>query len=346
MAQAATPKCLKGCCLSTIITILLIVVFIGVAVAVVLNMTPDKLGIADIAFDFLGGKTLRDYGLADVKIKEAFKLLKEIMNPDEDAIVTNRYDESSDGASARDNTANSSVVKQDGSYDYASIVSEKVVYDKAYLKNYNDTTLAYMFDSMISSAETGIEAEGDPDSTGVKFLRELSANVNEVTIKEADGGYTLRIVASISLAPLKQDFEEALKSANIPQSLVKLPDRIYIVSYGTVTADAEGKLVATPVDIRINDVENAVADVLFAVLAENASEAAGESDSEAVDKNNINGEILDAFAGIINNLGRIGVATTDENGEVVAGSERYGAEGQKAHGLTVITYTADEGTAE
>lgn len=344
MAQPATPKCLKGCCLTILIIVLLVVVLIGVSVAVVLNMTPERLGIADMPLDFLGGKTLRDYGLADVKLKEAVKLFKEMMNPDEDKIVLNRFDESVDKPAAQSNAANSSILKEDGSYDFSSVVSEKAVYDKVYLKRYLDTTLAYMFDSMISSAETSVEAEGDPDSTGVKFLRDINANVNEVTISASGDGYTLRIVASISLKPLQDELKNALANAKIPQSLIKIPDRVYIVSYAAISADGEGKLITVPQDIRINDVENAVADAIFAALADSASDAAGDNAGaiETSDKNAINGEILNAFAAVINNLGRIGTASVQNGDEVAAGSERYGNEGLGDHFLTVITYTADD----
>lgn len=344
MAQPATPKCLKGCCLTILIIVLLVVVLIGVSVAVVLNMTPDRLGIADIAFDFLGGKTLRDYGLADVKLKEAVKLFKEIMNPDEDKIITNRFDESTDKPAAMSNADNSSMAKEDGSYDFSSAVSGKVVYDKVYLKRYLDTTLAYMFDSMISSAENGVEAEGDPDSTGVKFLRDINANVNEVTISASGNGYTLRIVASISLETLQDELKNALADAKIPQSLIKIPDRIYIVSYATISADGEGRLVTVPQDIRVNDVENAVADAIFAVLADSAADAAGDN-ADAIDvsdKNDINAEILKAFASVINNLGRIGTASVQNGDEVTAGSERYGNAGLGDHFLTLITYAAED----
>ena len=344
MAQPATPKCLKGCCLTILIIVLLVVVLIGVSVAVVLNMTPDRLGIADIAFDFLGGKTLRDYGLADVKLKEAVKLFKEIMNPDEDKIITNRFDESTDKPAAQSNADNSSMAKEDGSYDFSSAVSGKVVYDKVYLKRYLDTTLAYMFDSMISSAENGVEAEGDPDSTGVKFLRDINANVNEVTISASGNGYTLRIVASISLETLQDELKNALADAKIPQSLIKIPDRIYIVSYATISADGEGRLVTVPQDIRVNDVENVVADAIFAVLADSAADAAGDN-ADAIDvsdKNDINAEILKAFASVINNLGRIGTASVQNGDEVTAGSERYGNAGLGDHFLTLITYAAED----
>lgn len=346
MAQPVTPKCLKGCCLSVIIVVLLIAALIGVSVAVVLNMTPDKLGIADMPLEFLNGKTLRDYGLADVKIKEAFKLLKGIMNPDEDAIVTNRYNESVDKPAAQENAANSNIVKENGGYDYSSIVSDKVVYDKEYLKTYNDTTIAYIFDSMIKDMETGIEAEGDPDSTGVKFLRDLQANVDEVTIAESGDGYSLRIVASISLASLQEELRTALSSAKIPQFLIKIPDRIYIVSYGTLTADGKGKPSVSPADIRINDMENAVADVIFSVLSEKAAESGGgdyEGQLDPNDKNSVNAELLDAFASAIGNLGKIGTATVkDGTDEIVKGSEIYGVSGISAHKLTVITYTSAE----
>lgn len=64
----------KGC-LSASIALLLIVVIITAFVVVVLNLTPAKLGMADIALT--EGKTAADLGMENSKIKEVIQLIIE-----------------------------------------------------------------------------------------------------------------------------------------------------------------------------------------------------------------------------------------------------------------------------
>ena len=63
-----------GCLIKLLIAVLIVAVVLGVAAAVILNMTPEQLGIADVD---INGTTLREMGLADVKIKEVLKFVKD-----------------------------------------------------------------------------------------------------------------------------------------------------------------------------------------------------------------------------------------------------------------------------
>lgn len=64
----------KGC-LSASIALLLIIVIITAFVVVALNLTPAKLGMADIAL--IEGKTATDLGMENSKIKEVIQLILE-----------------------------------------------------------------------------------------------------------------------------------------------------------------------------------------------------------------------------------------------------------------------------
>lgn len=66
----------KGC-LSASIVLLLIVIIITAFVVVVLNLTPAKLGLADLAL--VEGKTATDLGLQDSKVKEVIQQIIQII---------------------------------------------------------------------------------------------------------------------------------------------------------------------------------------------------------------------------------------------------------------------------
>ncbi|MBO7155927.1 MAG: hypothetical protein J6V83_00820, partial [Clostridia bacterium] len=114
MAQPAHTGCLKGCIITPIITFIVLVLIIVIGVTVVLNMTPEKLGLADM--ELFEGETLRSLGLADVKIKEVFKLIKSIMDePDESTIVTNKFDAQTEQTTTNSVVSGSNIVQADDS---------------------------------------------------------------------------------------------------------------------------------------------------------------------------------------------------------------------------------------
>ena len=302
-----------GCLVKIIIAILVIIVLLVIAAVIAVNLTPEQIGIADLD---IGGVTLRELGLADVKFKEMFTLLNGVMNPDVDNIVTNRYD-------------------PDVEFKYSEVLEQTVIYDKEYLYTYSDTTLAYLFQQMLNEAETeGAEVNND----AIAFLRDLNAEIDEVTINDLGGGkYELRVVASIDITEFKNEIMK-----NIPAAVarfVTLPDRVYIVSYSDITADSEGQLVTTGKSIRINDMQSVVADAIFKVVAGSASDKI-EGENGSVDQNSVNDMVGEGFAEVIANLGRIGSADINAETKEVVGNVNFGVSGIKANALTVITYTA------
>lgn len=320
-----------GCLVKIIIAILVIIVLLVIAAVIAVNLTPEQIGIADLD---IGGVTLRELGLADVKFKEMFTLLNGVMNPDVDNIVTNRYDPDVAKPEADGNLA-AATNTGDGEFKYSEVLEQTVIYDKEYLYTYSDTTLAYLFQQMLNEAETaGAEVNND----AIAFLRDLNAEIDEVTINDLGGGkYELRVVASIDITDFKNEIMK-----NIPAAvarLVTLPDRVYIVSYSDITADSEGQLVTTGKSIRINDMQSVVADAIFKVVAGSASDKI-EGENGSVDQNSVNDMVGEGFAEVIANLGRIGSADINAETKEVVGNVNFGVSGIKANALTVITYTA------
>lgn len=293
MAQPSTPGLIKGCIIVPLVTILVLVLVVVGGGLIVLNMTPADLGLADV--ELFEGETLATLGLADVKLKEIPKFLKELMNPDETKILENQFDATQEQGKAEENIANSSVQKKEnGDIDYSSIVTDKIIYPTKQNIEYNDTTLAYIFNQMVADgAESSDEA--------VEFLQELDASIAEVSIKE-DG--TLRIVAYIDLSSLTGELKQALDEAGVG-SFVKIPERVYLVSYSGLSIDAEGKLVAESKSLKINDSDSPISNAIMKVLARKANEVA-EDEGQQIDtsENVVNGKIGEAFVAVVSNLGK------------------------------------------
>ena len=117
-------------------------------------------------------------------------------------------------------------------------------------------------------------------------------------------GDRLRIVAYIELASLTDDLKSALDEAGVG-SFVKIPDKVYLVSYSGLTIDAEGNLVTQSKSLKINDSDSPISTAIMKVLAKKANEVASEEGqqvdtSEAV----VNGKIGEAFVAVVSNLGK------------------------------------------
>lgn len=313
------------CCLRSVIGIVLVIAIIVIAAVAVLNMTPAKLGFADTKI--MGEQSLRDLGFADTSIWNIIKSIKSFAKVDEKAIVTNGYDTTLDKESADSNLANSNLPKDgEGNIDYVSIASGNVIYDNEYLFTYSDTTIAYIFHSMITSANSS--AEGD----SMKYLRDINADISEVTITKDGENTNLRIVVKIDLSSLKTKIKSSLGGA---ANLLPIPDKVFIVSYSTMTATDEGIITTTGQSIKINDTDNAISAAIFRVLANEAEDRGAQTDTEFV-----NGKVGAAFSEVISHLGKVGIADVDTNGIVIASTKQLGAGGIFNHSLKLITNTA------
>lgn len=320
-----------GCLIKLLIAVVIVAVILGIAVAVVLNMTPEQLGLADVE---INGTTLREMGLADVKLKEVFKFLKDVINADSDKIVQNPYAPETEKTASENNLQSAVNVgaSASGGVVYSDILKDKVVYDEEYFYEYKDTTLAYIFQSILDEGEAALSA----DNGAVDFLRDIGGKVEEISIYSSGTGYELRTVFSVDLGGFKSEIESL-----IPLKIVKIPDRIYLVGYSSLGADSEGMLVTEGRAIRINDVDSVVADAIFKVLSDAAEENV-DTDEDLGDENTVNDLIGEGFAAVVANLGKVGLAVYDPDTRLVTGETTLGEDGIGEHALTLITYTSSD----
>lgn len=300
--------------------IIILVVIICIAGAVLLNMTPNQLGFGDkVLYDDI---TLDGIGLGDTKLYKIASSIQGILNPNESKIVDNEVNSEVEEAKVTEAFAEGNLAKtEDGSYDYLDLIDNQVLYDEEYLLSYSDTTLAFIFDSMVSQAEDGADAN-------FQFLADMEASVSEISITKENDAYKLRVILGLSTESIKTEIEDNLGAA---KSFIKIGERIYIACYLNITADTLGKIQTTGINVLVNDSDNDVSNAIFDALVSSLGEFASSDDPKA----EINENVGNAFSTIVGNLGLVGTATVDDNKVVTA--KTLGPEGITEHTISVIT---------
>lgn len=299
-------KVFKGIIFSLIAIVLILVI----AFAVVINLTPRQLGIADLKIE---GKTVEEMGIADTKIVDIYKSVKSLSKVNESDVVTNTYDEEQEKDKSQDKFSGSSL---DGKDDYSSIISGKVEYDTKKIVEYDDVTLAYIFNNAVQNG-------ADSSSDAVKVLKDANVVVKEITIGVSDGKGTMRIVSMVELGQYKSDIENALGAA---KALFKVPEKVYIVSEISFTVDeTNGKMISKSESVCVNG--NNDDPVMKAIL----NVIVGKIDGvDSVD--GLNEKLGEAVSAVTYNLGGIGGVAMDEEIYV------YGICGVKDHKLSLVTH--------
>lgn len=299
-------KVFKGIIFSLIAIVLILVI----AFAVVINLTPRQLGIADLKIE---GKTIEEMGIADTKIVDIYKSVKSLSKVNESDVVTNTYDEEQEKDKSQDKFSGSSL---DGKDDYSSIISGKVEYDTKKIVEYDDVTLAYIFNNAVQNG-------ADSSSDAVKVLKDANVVVKEITIGVSDGKGTMRIVSMVELGQYKSDIENALGAA---KALFKVPEKVYIVSEISFTVDeTNGKMISKSESVCVNgNNDDPVTKAILNVIV-------GKIDGvNSVD--GLNEKLGEAVSAVTYNLGGIGGVAMDENIYV------YGICGVKDHKLSLVTH--------
>lgn len=333
MAQPTTNGILKFLFKAIILPIIVFVLVVGIAVLVVGNMTPTQLGVADL--EFAEGMSITSLGFADTKIFDIIKMFRTLFaEPNLEDIVSNPPDEAVEGPIVEGNLSGSAL-GTGGTIDYLAIADNEVVYDKEYLYEYNDTTLAYMLNQIIKQ---GSEQAGEgEDQEAAQAFKDINANVEEIIINVAGEERTMRFVISINVTSL---IAEATAQANNPAiefALNRLPEKVYMVSEFTLSADATGKLVMVSDALRINDQENAISELLLGILA---GKVEGEGGEGGENTNVINDGFAEIVTKLVGNLGKVGTATKDSS-NVVTGGVVLGSVGIMNGKISVITYNTD-----
>lgn len=299
----------KKCCLAILITILVIVVLVVAAVVTVLFMTPTKLHMQNIEVD---GESLESMGLADTKFIDIIKQVTALTKAKEGDLVTNAYDEEASGLAAMLALSGSNAET-----DHALLLESNVTYDKQAVISYADTTIAYLINDAIRSAET-------TNADYAKVLKDANVTIKEVTItKPSDTQGKLHVVGVIDVSELLADQEEGY-TASISKVYVSVDASFTVGNEG----ETQGQMQGTFESIALNGQNNAITKAILKVVANNVSDG---------DENALGNSLVDAATAIINHLGKIGTASTESDGTAVNPS--YGMVGVGHHLLTVVSRT-------
>lgn len=330
MAQPTSNGILKFLFKAVVLPIIVIVLILGIGVAVLGNMTPAQLKIADL--EFAEGTSIRSMGFADTKIFDLIKMIKDLFKePNLADIVTNPPVASIEGPVVTGNLGESSA-SDGGIIDYLDILENQVTYDNEYLYDYNDTTIAYLMNMMIGAGGEQVAGSGEEDA--IKAFNDLSAKVEEMIIDVDGETRELRFVTSINVGTLIEKAVEQEDNAAMKYALKLVPSKVYLVSEFTVSADDDGKLIFVSKKLKINDQENQISQIILGLLSEMIDKE-GEGSAEEV----INKGFGDIVSKIVGNLGKVGTATADPVSKIVSGGVTLGSVGIVDGKFTVITYT-------
>jgi len=285
---------MKKCCIRTCITSLIFVILIAVGVVVFLNLTPTQLHLADTS---IGGSTMRDYGLADVKIIKIIKGFRSLSKKEE-KVVNNPYNAESEKAAARTLFANSNYAASD---EYGQLVVDDAIFDERYLRGANDTTLAYILDNVIGSAYA-IESS-DGTKTAAMSVCEFT-----ITKPETEGGDKgqVRMVIGVSASSFIGNLSAV--SGVGDKVNIKLPDYVYVVCTADFTVGSagvqSGKIIFENTHANLGgDEDNVIGSFIFGIVNSAIGQEASDPSQNEVVFSNL---VFDKTAAVINHIGAIG----------------------------------------
>lgn len=341
MAQPTSNGILKFLFKAIVLPIIVIVLIVGIGVVVLGSMTPAQLGVADL--EFAEGVSIRSMGFADMKIFDIIKEFKNLFSePNLEDIVSNAPDPEVEEPIVELNLRRSrSSASVGGEIDYLKIAENEVIYYEELLLEYNDTTIAFLINEIISAGSEQAGEEGEEEA--VEAFKELNAKVEEIIINVEGTERTMRFVISLNIETMIQEATEQADNPALNFALRAVPSKVYMVSDLLVSADANGKLVFVSEDLRINDQDNQISEIILGLLSEMIdSENPEEGSAEEV----INKGFGEIVGHVVGNLGKVGTADANETTHVITGNIQLGNEGILDGKITVITYTEDPSPSE
>lgn len=305
----------KSCCLSILLTVVIVVAIIAIGVVILLNLTPNKVKLGDKTI--YEDNTLNSIGLGDTKFKDIIKGISEITNvPKEEELVKYPYDQETEKKVAN------KLLEVPEDFDYSRLLTEKVSYSYQKLISYNNTTLAYIFNEVVQSAPDG----------DLALLKNAGVTINEISFSlDSSGEFAkLKIIGSFAVP-------DALKP--LPDGVLKMPEKIYMVSNLTFTVNGDGIIETTPDSIALNsDKETAVSKALISLITNKVVEQTGVEEEKAKDGADILNESLGkGFSTVIKSLGLVASSgSIFSSGSI--DSPIYGISGVSNNIITVVTY--------
>ncbi|MFA6765791.1 MAG: hypothetical protein WCS45_01910, partial [Clostridia bacterium] len=307
--------CSGGCLVKILITVIIIAVIIGGALWWVSVQTPAKLGFADTE---IGGTTLRQMGLAEVRIIDLIRIIRNLLKPDESKIVTNPYDPEKDKLAADNKLKDTSIPLDGEDPDYLHLLGEEpLTTTTPMLLELADTEIAYIMDAIINSS-----AEADED---LQVIRDLNAALVQVEITKGSTT-TLGMMMAIDISSIKND---------IPMGGGLLPDRIYLNSVNKLQAANDGIISTQSQGIEINGMKDETAKAVINALFNAIVKEENVSEEDPIKF--FNDAFGAVFKRVINNIGLVGDAELDSNDEVIESTITYGNQGIEEHIIKVIT---------
>lgn len=297
MSAKRPTKCLFSC----LIVFVTIILALTVSILVLMNQTPSKLKISDKKF--FGKYSFTDIGLENLKIKEITHGISKLRNFNENSFISRPFDTNKEAqnATAKLNGSN----YQGDSINLHSLLTEKAIYDNAYLINYNDTTLAFIFNSVLSGTNDNV------------LIKEVSFSNEKTPV--------VRIV--ISFPEIKADFAQSslFLSGFSNSPLVTLSFNLTVSSDGTAIIPENEK--NKKVNVIVNDGDKMITTYFNHVFKQRTKKTLVS----------VCEKIAENFIIVLNNLGKIGTANTND-GNVIQGTPSFDASAIAKSTISLISH--------
>jgi hypothetical protein len=288
--------CLKGCLTSLIVMLITVALIVG-GIWYVLNMTFAELGVADTPI--YNEATIRDLGLADTKVIDVIKAIKDVFKmPEESDIVTNPYNAEEADANLAAEIDMLLPQTEGGQPDYGSLTHTQLVTPgERYLVTLADTDLAYLMEQIIKQSE---------DNQDMENVKKQPLSFREVTIyKTTEGDYKLRVILKMDLSDMMGELTAQMQ--DMPEQVVGvLPSAIYFVCDSDLTVSNEGVAYVSGQQLAVNGANNFLMDMIMEKLNEASQSDSGEGNFGQ----SLGRALSEAFCIVINNIGEVGTAET------------------------------------
>lgn len=294
---------MKGCCIACVVICLVLILAVGIAFGVLWNSTPEKLGIADVKL--INEKSLTDLGIENFKFKEIVKGIRQLSKFDSSSVLSNVYNTVTEAQNSLNNLEGSNI-KTGAELDPLLLLTTQAEYSKPYLKKYQDTTLAYLFNSALALST----------SAGKNYFGGLNVSVAEVSIVKTESGTNAKIVLKIPFA------EESTSKY--------FPEYVLLTVFVNFNVSEFGRATEGESSIVVND-----GNEVFTAIISKSIDGYLENGLE-----HIKTTTTELFFKMINNLGCIaslGSATMGTDGSIT-GEPAYGISGVDNGKITFAVY--------
>lgn len=294
---------MKGCCIACVVICLVLILAVGIAFGVLWNSTPEKLGIADVKL--INEKSLTDLGIENFKFKEIVKGIRQLSKFDSSSVLSNVYNTVTEAQNSLNNLEGSNI-KTGAELDPLLLLTTQAEYSKPYLKKYQDTTLAYLFNSALALST----------SAGKNYFGGLNVSVAEVSIVKTESATNAKIVLKIPFA------EESTSKY--------FPEYVLLTVFVNFNVSEFGRATEGESSIVVND-----GNEVFTAIISKSIDGYLENGLEQIKTTT-----TELFFKMINNLGCIaslGSATMGTDGSIT-GEPAYGISGVDNGKITFAVY--------